>query len=82
MLRFIESFQKGLAGDDTQRFSVAGIAVKCTHCAGDEFDDRSALLNTPGMTFLGLDWANRSATLLICKRCGHVSWFLAEADSV
>ena len=82
MPSFIESFKKGLAGDDTQRFSVAGIAVTCAHCGGVEFDDRSALLNTPGMTFLGLDWANRSATLLICKKCGHVSWFLADADSI
>jgi hypothetical protein len=82
MAGFIESFKKGLAGDGTQRFSVAGIVVKCAHCGGGHFDDRSALLNTPGMTLLGLDWANESATLLICTTCGHVSWFLAKAESL
>ena len=56
---FLESFNRGLSGDD-----------------GYEFDERSAQLNTMGLTFLDLDWANRSATVLVCKVCGHLEWFL------
>ena len=77
----IESFKQGYSGEDPERFSVAGVSVKCPHCGGQSFEERSAMLNTPGLTFLGLDWANRSATLLVCTRCGHVSWFLNEVES-
>jgi hypothetical protein len=31
---------------------------------------------TSGLTLLGLDWANRSAHLLICTKCSHISGFL------
>jgi len=52
--------------------------VTCPHCKNDQFDEGSALLNTAGMTFLNLDWANRSASILACKRCGQVLWFLQQ----
>lgn len=77
---FIENFKRGLAGDDTQNYRVAGIQVTCPHCGGKNFDRGSALLNTSGMTLLGLDWANRQAHLLICTQCSHVAWFLEEPE--
>jgi hypothetical protein len=76
----IESFKQGLSG--SQHFSVAGVPARCSHCDGDAFETGSALLNTPGMSFMGLDWANRSASLLICVRCGHVHWFLKESEAI
>ncbi|BAK43616.1 zinc ribbon domain-containing protein [Eggerthella sp. YY7918] len=71
---FKDEFNRGLTGDD--RYEMAGIIVTCSHCGGEEFDERSVQLNTTGATFLGLDWANRNATVLVCKNCGHLEWFL------
>ena len=71
---FLESFNRGLSGDDGYEF--AGRQVACSHCGGTAFDERSAQLNPMGLTFLDLDWANRSATVLVCKDCGHLEWFL------
>jgi hypothetical protein len=39
-------------------------------------------LNTPGMTFFGLDWANRAASVLACTRCSHLEWYLQEPEVV
>lgn len=76
---FIEGFKQGLAGEpDPTRFAVAGKQVVCAHCQGIEFDASNALLNTSGLTFLGLDWANREAHVLVCRRCSAVQWFLQE----
>jgi hypothetical protein len=44
-------------------------------CRGQLFTDREIKLNTSGMEFLGLEWANRSGTALICDRCGFVHTF-------
>jgi hypothetical protein len=79
---FIENFKRGLAGDDTQHYRVAGVPVRCAHCGGKKFDSGTALLNSSGMTFLGLDWANRSANLLICTKCSHINWFLQQPEEV
>jgi len=46
-------------------------------CGGNRFYKREALLNTPGMTFLNLDWANASANCCVCSDCGYIHWFLA-----
>jgi hypothetical protein len=79
---FIENFKRGLAGDDRQHYKVAGVQVRCPHCGGENFDTGSALLNTSGMTFLGFDWANRSASLLICTKCSHIDWFLEQPEQI
>lgn len=33
-----------------------------------------------GLTFLNLDWANRSAATLACVGCGRLAWFLADPE--
>ena len=58
-----------------QRHQVAGRDFACLVCKDDRFWSRRALLNTAGMTFFGLDWANRDALVLVCAACGHVHWF-------
>jgi predicted nucleic-acid-binding Zn-ribbon protein len=70
----LEAFNRGLSGDDS--YEIAGIQVECAHCGGNAFDERSAQLNTAGATFVGLDWANKNATVLVCQNCGHLEWFL------
>ena len=59
-----------------------GIQVVCVHCKHDSFQKGSAQLNTRGMTFLGLDWLNESATTLICSRCGYIHWFGKEVKQL
>jgi hypothetical protein len=62
--------------DIPARYQTAGRDIHCTHCGGDTFALRTALLNTPGMTFFDLDWANRTATVLVCAHCSHLEYFL------
>ena len=79
---FIEGFKQGMSEPSgPHAYQVAGVRVKCPICGGEKFEEGSALLNTPGMTFFGLDFANRQAWLLICANCGHVEWFSKEPAS-
>jgi predicted nucleic-acid-binding Zn-ribbon protein len=64
------------------RFAAGGKAVACTHCRGDRFEAHEILLNTRGLTFLKLDWLNRSATALICGKCGHVQLFAEKPTEI
>ena len=60
---FLESFNRGLSGDDGYEF--AGRQVACSHCGGTAFDERSAQLNTMGLTFstsIGRTGAPRSSS--------------------
>jgi len=56
-------------------YTAAGKAVVCPHCGHDRFDSQSAVVNTRGLTFFGLDWLDKGATVLACTRCGLVQWF-------
>jgi hypothetical protein len=66
----------------TDTYTIGGKTIRCGHCGHEKFDIASALLNTPGMTFFGLDWANRCATLLCCRGCGRIEWFLKEPSEI
>ena len=57
-------------------YEIAGARVACPQCGHDTFIEGTAQLNTAGLTFLDLDWANRSATTLVCCRCSYIAWFL------
>ncbi|MEK7686038.1 MAG: hypothetical protein AAB466_11510 [Verrucomicrobiota bacterium] len=50
--------------------------LKCQVCGHDEFHKRKAQLNTSVASFLGFDWANRSAQCYVCAKCGYIHWFL------
>lgn len=79
---FIDSFKQGMSEPSgPHAYQVAGVRAKCPHCGAEKFEEGSALLNTAGMTFFGLDFANREAWLLICANCGRVQWFLQEPVS-
>jgi len=70
------------ASGQIHTYQLQGSIILCPHCKNDQFDEASALLNTAGMTFLKLDWANRSASVLACKRCGQVQWFLQQPEKI
>ena len=67
-----------MAEKDVAPLTVKGRPVVCPVCGHDRFWTRTTLMNTAGATFLGLDWANRSATNYVCGECGHVLWFLTS----
>lgn len=60
-----------------ERMQVAAVRMRCDHCRGESFRESSAQLNTAGMTFIGLDWANRSARVFVCSGCGQLKWFVS-----
>jgi predicted nucleic-acid-binding Zn-ribbon protein len=55
---------------------IKGNKLTCPICTHAEFWSRETLMNTTGMSFFNLDWANRSAKNYICTACGYVFWFL------
>lgn len=63
------------AGFGPSRFQAAGQIIHCPHCGRDIFEQSRALLNTSGLTLLGLDWLNQSASILICHHCGYIQWW-------
>ena len=62
--------------DETGEVEVNGRPLECVVCRHHRFLHRRGMLNTPGLTFLNLDWANRTADLYICDACGYIHWFL------
>jgi hypothetical protein len=66
----------------TNSYRIQGKSIVCPHCGQDKFDQAVALLNTPGMTFFGLDWANRTSTILCCRQCGRIEWFLRQPEEL
>jgi len=63
-------------------YRVAAKVVRCPHCSNGRFFKGEAQLHTAGMTFLRLEWANRSATTLTCTQCSHIAWFLEHPEEV
>ncbi|WP_121258815.1 zinc ribbon domain-containing protein [Nocardioides ferulae] len=55
---------------------VSGRRLACLVCGAGAFARREVKMNTTGMSFLGLDWANRSAVAAVCRTCGYVHTFL------
>jgi len=60
------------------RYRAGGAPIACPCCGNDTFDLDFRQLNTSGLSFFGLDWANKNAAILVCKRCTHISWFMEE----
>jgi C4-type Zn-finger protein len=61
---------------ESRQYEIKGKRLTCTVCGNDHFYARETLMNTPGMTFFGVEWANRAAQNFICDRCGYIMWFM------
>jgi hypothetical protein len=59
-----------------EQVTILGRELRCEICGGNEFWERQAQLNTAVATFFNFDWANKSATCLVCDACGYIHWFL------
>lgn len=79
MIVFVMMINRGrsarVVGAESGPVQVAGSNMACHHCQHTGFESKNVQLNTAGMTLLGLDWANRQATCLICTNCGFIHWF-------
>lgn len=64
------------------RYAAGNVQIVCPCCRNDTFDKDYRQLNSRGATFFGLDWANRNATILVCERCSHISWFMNDLDEI
>ena len=74
---FISEYKKALNGEPAgETYMIAGRELVCPHCGNRRFEQGEAQLNTAGLTMLGLDWANRSATIFECTACGRIEWFV------
>lgn len=84
MASFAERLKRGLRAAASAwgpgSYEVEGKKVVCPHCGKGEFAEGSAQLNTAGMSFIGLDWANKSAHTLMCSECGRIEWFGQRPD--
>jgi len=61
---------------DGEKVVIKGRALECYHCGSHHFDRREAQLHTAGMTFLKLEWLNKTAEVFVCVQCGRLEWFL------
>lgn len=67
---------KGKKAKGPQRYNLPhGQMLVCLVCRGEFFHRRRYKLNTTGMEFLDLAWANEDATCLVCVKCRHIHWF-------
>ena len=86
MARFVDALKAGVEGfkegNEPRTFTIAEKPVRCPHCGGSKFTLTSALLNTRGLTVLGADWADPSASILICAACGRIEWFAEEPSEI
>jgi predicted nucleic-acid-binding Zn-ribbon protein len=61
--------------EDRPHYQVGTQRIVCPICGHDEFNQRSMLMNTIGMTMMNMDWLNDSACVLICRRCTRMELF-------
>jgi rubredoxin len=58
--------------------NVNGYELVCPVCKSKKFSERRSLLNSRGLTLLGLDWTNQGAINYICETCGYIYWFIDD----
>ncbi|MNJ48944.1 hypothetical protein D3C77_441550 [compost metagenome] len=66
----------------TMQYYVGDTKIFCPCCRNDSFEKDYRQLNTQGATFFGFDWANKSATILVCLECSYISWFMADPKEI
>jgi DNA-directed RNA polymerase subunit RPC12/RpoP len=72
--RFIR-FAVALVNDRGFEYEAGGKAISCPQCGNTRFHKSRAQLNTKDMTLWQLDYFDKSARMLHCKKCGSIRWF-------
>jgi hypothetical protein len=57
---------------------VLGKTFTCRLCHNPTFAVRYIKLNSTGMEFFDLGWANADSTGLICTSCGYIHEFMGD----
>ncbi|MGW1030327.1 hypothetical protein ACWD4J_42940 [Streptomyces sp. NPDC002577] len=58
------------------RAAIGELWISCQVCRGDQFRERGVKLNSFGLEFMKVAWADEEATGLICWTCGYVHLFV------
>ena len=66
---------------EISEYEIKGKKLICPFCGQKRFWIRKTLMNTPGVTFLGFDWANKEAVNYVCEKCGYIMWFLPPENN-
>lgn len=66
---------------EIREVKVCGNKLICPVCKNEKFWNRTTLMNTSGMTAMGMDWLNKEADNYICTKCGYVFWFFETSPS-
>lgn len=78
-MSYFRKLGKGLKGAinavRADEYQINGQDIRCIHCGHGHFEEGTAQLNTALLSFVNLDWANRSASVLMCKNCSYIMWF-------
>jgi len=82
MGRLKRATKAAFEGGGATQYAQKGQKIACPQCGNDRFEEGSAQLNTAGMTALNLDWANRSATLLVCSQCSRIDWYMDRPERI
>jgi len=67
-----------MATDQPVLVTILRRPFTCRFCRGAQFWERAVKLNTGGLEFLGVEWANKTAEGVICTTCGLVHEFLGS----
>ena len=57
---------------------IAGYKLSCQMCHNTHFWTRETLMSGKGATFMGMDWAERTAVNYLCSQCAHILWFARD----
>jgi len=83
-----EGIKRGLSAaakvftSKSRQYRINNQQISCSCCGSREFEHRQVLLNTTAATLVNLDWANASASAMICDNCSHIDWFLKEPTRI
>ena len=64
-----------LVNDRGFEYEAGGKLISCGQCGNTRFDKSKAQLNTRDMAVWRLDYLDKTAKTLQCKRCGFILWF-------
>ena len=62
--------------EENREIEIRGNKLSCPICKNNKFWEKDTLMNTRGISFLGISWTNKEAENYICSKCGYVYWFL------
>jgi predicted nucleic-acid-binding Zn-ribbon protein len=71
----------GLCTQEAETVQVLGRDLRCEVCHHTAFFYQSAQLHGAVASFFDIEWpAGRTATCVICAKCGYIHWFMPVSD--